>query len=434
VLSRFIQTCVVLIALFFVGVAIADTAGTAVFVAGKVQRGSVVIAQGDHVNEGDELTTGNDGYIYIKTVDEGFLILRPSSKARIVSYHIDQAHPESTSIKLELLSGVARSISGKAAKQSRDHFRFNTPVAAIGIRGTDFTVFTDQSVSRVSVTEGGVVVSGFNDACSPSGSGPCNGGGAKELYWHDQGLMLQVVKGATPNILPLNQSAPNKAQPPRGDEPDLRSNTNKSSDLLAPATSTAVVYNNNSLVKSLETLAVNSAANPPPPEIIWGRWQSVLNKPATLDVVNQININGASVAAINAYYAVLTDKTRSWVQPGNITLGFALQPSEAFVQNLQTNAQTPASIQSGALTVNFANSSFNTNLAVASGSSVTQFQSAGVVSSNGLLSGNLIYTGTNNMTVQGALSNQNGGSAVYLFQGQMDNAHRVTGITNWLAK
>src|SRR5213076_2375334 len=132
----------------------AAEAGKVIYVAGKADIADKAAAVGAPVQEGDMLTTGADGYVYVKTVDNGLFILRPNTRARITSYHVDAQDPANTRIKLELLSGVARSRSGEAVKLARQNFRFNTPVAAIGVRGTDFTVFTDQDTSRVAVISG----------------------------------------------------------------------------------------------------------------------------------------------------------------------------------------------------------------------------------------------------------------------------------------
>jgi hypothetical protein len=129
----------------------AAEAGKIIFVAGAAQSDGRPATQGAPVEEGQMLTTGVDGYIYVKTADNGLFILRPQTKARIVTYHIDQQNPANTRVKFELISGTARSRSGDAVKQARQNFRFNTPVAAIGVRGTDFTVVTDDDTSRVSV-------------------------------------------------------------------------------------------------------------------------------------------------------------------------------------------------------------------------------------------------------------------------------------------
>ncbi len=81
---------------------------------------------------------------------------------------------------------------GQAVPQARQNFRFNTPVAAIGVRGTDFTVFTDQQSSRVTFVSGGVIVSGFVGACGPAGAGPCEGGNSRELFAAQVGQLLLV--------------------------------------------------------------------------------------------------------------------------------------------------------------------------------------------------------------------------------------------------
>ena len=94
------------------GGAVAAEAARAVFVSGQVQVGSRTLVLNDAIQEGDEIATGKQGYVYLKTVDNGLLILRPDSRARIVTYHVDKVDPSKTQIKFELLSGVARSVSG----------------------------------------------------------------------------------------------------------------------------------------------------------------------------------------------------------------------------------------------------------------------------------------------------------------------------------
>lgn len=40
-------------------------------------------------------------------------------------------------VRFKLETGVARAISGTAAESAKDRFRLNTPLVAIGVRGTD---------------------------------------------------------------------------------------------------------------------------------------------------------------------------------------------------------------------------------------------------------------------------------------------------------
>lgn len=169
-------------------------------------------------------------------------------------------------------------------------------------------------------------------------------------------------------------------------------------------------------------------------DIIWGRWQVLLNQPATIDLTTQLNNNGARLVAINSNFALLTDKNRVWIAPSNISLGFALQQSEAYVLNTASNAVNSASLQNGVLLVNFSTSSFNTSFNVLYGSSTAKLQALGNVTSTGELIGANQFIAPTNMVVNGVLSNQNGGSAAYLFQSRIDSLHSITGATYWTAK
>jgi hypothetical protein len=125
-----------MLAIFSSGLWAADAAHV-VFSAGQVTIAGRTVQPGAAVNEGELLKTGADGYLYLKTQDNGFLILRPNSRGQIVTYRLDPQNPVAHQIKIELQEGVARHISGEAVKSARGNFRFNTPVAAIGVRGID---------------------------------------------------------------------------------------------------------------------------------------------------------------------------------------------------------------------------------------------------------------------------------------------------------
>ena len=151
---------------------------------------------GDALQEGATLITSANGYLYIKTTDNGFFILRPNTTARVPTYQVDASQPQLSRFKIELTTGVLRSISGQAVKQARQNYRLNTPLAAIGVRGTDFTVYTTSQVTRVAVTSGGVVVSGFGTGCAADGLGPCETADRQELFANQPGQILQVLPGS----------------------------------------------------------------------------------------------------------------------------------------------------------------------------------------------------------------------------------------------
>jgi hypothetical protein len=458
------------LAISLLGLSSAAYAGEAariVFVSGQVHAGERALAIGDAVQEGDEIVTGKQGTTYLKTVDNGLLILRPSSRARIVTYHVDKDNPANTRIKFELLSGVARSVSGDAVKLARQNFRFNTPVAAIGVRGTDFTVSTDNETSRVTVISGAIVVSGFGGACMPGGSGPCEQPASRELAASQAGQMLQVRKGQpAPQLLSTSGSAlaPDVVAPPRVEEPvgkatgtpvtgEISLDPKKSENLI---TQIAVRTNNNTqqppavapptevLPEAPPVVVVPPVVTPiePPPvvvvppvvqsQIIWGRWQQIANSPAVINTV-EVAAAGAQEIARNGNYALFRTPGENWKSPAEGSIGFSLAQSEAFVTNESTRVSTAATLENGKLNVDFGKAAFTTSFDLQSSTGVYPLRAAGTVAKDGLLTGNLQFgqAATTNMAVTGVLSNENGGSAAYIFSSRLDEKRVVNGATYW---
>lgn len=441
---------------FFVSTAYAAEAGKVIFASGAAQAGSQPAAEGMPVQEGDLLSTGAQGFIYVKTLDNGLFILRPNTKARIVSYRIDAANPANTRIKLELISGVARSRSGEAVKLARQNFRFNTPVAAIGVRGTDFTVFTDQDVSRVAVISGGIVVSGFSGACSPEGAGPCEGATSRELSAAQRGLSLQVQRGqGAPVLMQGGPLSPDQVAPPRSDEPIGRNGGVNNA-------SAVVSVDPNLDAKKRESLAAVETRQPPlnappvvetnpvppappvtpPPvtpvpvvpeqKIVWGRWQPVLDKPAVVDFTGEQQAGSQLIAVKGDFALFRRAEGRAYAVPERGSVGFALKSSEAYVSHDNPEIGiTRAALDNGKLEVDFGKSTFATSFDLKTGSEVFKMRAEGAVANGGRLYGNGQFTYPTNMAVDGVLSGENGGAATYLFKGRLDNFRSAAGVTVW---
>lgn len=457
----------------------AGEAGRIVFVTGKASIANHLLSQGDAVNEGDEIQTGADGYVYLKTVDNGFLILRPASRARVVSYHVDHAQPQNTRIKLELLQGVARSISGEAVKQARQNFRFNTPVAAIGVRGTDFTVFTDAETSRVAVISGGIVVSGFSGSCGPEGSGPCEGLASRELFANQVGQMLQVRRGqAAPQVLPLANGAVETLPAVKVDETvgkpsallnagvslDPQKDANLQKQQIRPSPSPAPVVTpplvevrpepelpvtpDQALMTVPQPIVVVIPDPPPitvpPPvpvpvpvvpsrEISWGRWQVVVNP----DISHLAKVDLASLAAnsdrigVNNFFGLYVSKQgASWQVPERGEFGFKLQHGEAVVQH-ETGKRPAelAQLENGKLLVNFDKKIFDTSLDLLTNGERLKLEAQGSFSKDGkMFGGSRFFAGQ--MDVTGVIGAE-AASAYYLFQGRLDSTRVVYGATQW---
>lgn len=412
------------------GLAHAGEAARIVFVAGKVEVAGAQLALGSAVQEGDDISTGADGYVYLKTIDDGFLILRPNSNARIVAYHVDPKQPANTRIKLELARGVARAISGEGAKQAKQNFRFNTPVAAIGVRGTDFTVYTDQETSRVAVISGGVVVSGFTGACGPEGSGPCEGAASRELFARQAGQVLQVTKGqAAPQFMTAPSNAPDMVAPPRSDEPAVK--TSGTTVGVPLATNLDLdPQKTTSLQTAVQTQPQPQPATPESPRTIqWGRWQTVLDQAVNIDITKLRN-EGARLIALGDQLALLRTQAGEWQIPNTGILNFGLRESAAYI-NEEGRGLYVAKVQNGRLQIDFGKQTFNTGFDLVNDTERFTLQAQGGVTKDGLLLGDSQLLAPTNMAVNGVVAPDKGGTAAYLFQSRIDDKRVATGATYW---
>ena len=408
----------------------AAKAAHVVFVAGSARIAGQLAQVGSPVSEGQKLSTGPDGYLYLETIDKGFFILRPNSTGQIVTYHIDPLNPANHRIKLELENGVARHISGDAVKSSRHNFRFNTPVAAVGVRGTDFTIFASQDTTRITVLSGGVVVSPLTDTCSLSGIGPCDGPASRELFANKVEQILQVQRGQLPVLLQGFDQAPDAVTPPRADEPSGV----KSGVRNTPAAhATPVDLNLDPLKSSLLNQLSQQVGSPPapmegPPSLLWGRWQPVLDQGIE---VNVAALQATSqLIATNTYYALMRTRDAAWQPPAQASLGFALQQSQALILNESSRQTTPAALENGQLKINFGQSSFITQFDLVNNKERFTLQNSGEISRDGRLYGGLQFLRPNNMDVRGALASDNL-SAAYLFQSRLDEHRVASGATYW---
>ena len=144
---------------------------------------------GDLLYETDVVETESNGHAHVTFVDDALVSVRPNSRLEIVEYKFDEINPETSIVKFNLTQGTARAVSGRAAEAAKDRFRLNTPVAAIGVRGTDFVVVADSNSVRAMVNQGAIVVAPFSAQCSAAGNGPCSAN-AVEL---DSGTM-QIIE------------------------------------------------------------------------------------------------------------------------------------------------------------------------------------------------------------------------------------------------
>lgn len=126
------------------------------------------LVRGMPVKVGDKIETQNGAHVYVRFVDGANLSIRPHSRMWIESYNHNPQQPQLGAIKLKLEEGSARSITGSWGEAARDRFRLSTPIAAIGVRGTDFSVNADAQATSASVYTGAIMVAPLSTACSPA--------------------------------------------------------------------------------------------------------------------------------------------------------------------------------------------------------------------------------------------------------------------------
>lgn len=138
----------------------------------------VSLKTGDKIHIGDTLETAPDAQLHLKMIDDAFIALRPGSRLHIRDYRAPTPADPQAGIRLDVLHGTIRSITGHIGEGYKNHFRLNTPIAAIGIRGTDFSLQAKQDYVQAGVHSGAIVMAPFGEGCARDALGPCHGDNA----------------------------------------------------------------------------------------------------------------------------------------------------------------------------------------------------------------------------------------------------------------
>lgn len=123
---------------------------------GVVEINGGVAATSAELRLGMRVTTGADGRAVLTFADGQTVLLVPNSVFWIKDYRYARSQPRENRSTTELLKGGMRFISGTMAKETPEAVKIETPVATIGIRGTDFTTVLGSLC--LLVREGAVVV------------------------------------------------------------------------------------------------------------------------------------------------------------------------------------------------------------------------------------------------------------------------------------
>jgi len=141
--SRILGSLILLGALAASPLAIAqDSSGMVVASRGEViamsNGGSRELKQGDFVYVNDEIMTSNRSFAVLQFTDGAKVTVRPDSTMIIEQYLY--AGNDNDTATLNLVEGGLRVITGAMAKSNPENYKVRTPVALMGVRGTEFSI------------------------------------------------------------------------------------------------------------------------------------------------------------------------------------------------------------------------------------------------------------------------------------------------------
>ncbi|GAA5236538.1 hypothetical protein FOZ76_13965 [Verticiella sediminum] len=386
----------------------ARVAGEIVLAAGPaaIRQGESEIpaTRGYKLQPGQTIVTGEGAFVHVRMADGGMVAVRPFSVFQIDVF--DYRHDTATDrVRYRLEEGVARSITGAVGESNKEAFRLNTPVAAVGVRGTDFVVATDAGTSRVAVNSGAVIVAALGGQCAADGFGTCASGGL--LLGAGQGTdgrYVEVVRGEQlPRLVQDPDSSPDQLQRPHPQEPvavarlpadspseRLRNDNPKplAADPVAPPA-----------IDPPGQPGTPSESGPPivtpppgvelpslaamPKDVYWGRWSSGAGVDASSAArVSELVAQKKGILIVNSVYGAGLDNMARQL-PRSGFASFAAAGGEGVFVGAE--GATALAVQSGALDVNFDSRTFATTSTFSGAGNTYDTAARGIINDRGYL-------------------------------------------------
>lgn len=400
------------------------------------------VDRGSEVRVGDKVETQQGGHVHLKFVDGGRVSVRPASRLVIESYAHSKDQPQLSAIKFRLDEGVIRSITGQWGEAAKERFRLNTPVAAIGVKGTDFVVRSLPTGTAATVFAGAIVVSPLTDKCVGT-LGPCLNGSEKTLSESMKGQMLELQRPDTaPQLVPaVDLQAAAKAlyqsqlrMLAAGSESSRLSNSGNGN---ASSTPEAGSFNADSRPMVAETRAVQavnvaSKVELPPAqvkELTWGRyaWSPQLSGDDFSREYEAALMQGKQSLGGNGAFSLLRTQTNlaNFTPPTEGVAKFRLANASAGVIGLDSKLIEAVKVNQASLDVNFASATYATQLQLQAPAMGEQV----LVSSGGINANGTLRVDAGNTYLFGGF-NSSGKEAGYLFQKAVPSGI-LMGTTLW---
>ncbi len=399
------------------------------------------IEMGMPVDSGDFVQTEPNGHVHIRFIDNALVSVRPDSRLEIVRYEYNRDNPGRSTVKFSLEEGVTRSISGDAASSARQRFRLNTPIAAIGVRGTDFVVSATRDSVRALVNEGAIVLAPYSEECTVEAFGPC-AANAVELSGA-AGQMLGFDLGSqAPRVLPaVHETDPDTL---RDDVDDTVESAAENEEEITAATEvylegTANDRVNAGIANLNSSMPTGNDATPEPdftPEVpfgedenrqrqmAWGRWGNGQDALERITYAYEVAREGREVSVGNLEYALFRPDLESRdVNDGLGEIEFDLAAAQAFYKK---QGETVAMrVSDGNLAINFDRNLFSTGLTLNHDSTGEVLFSA----EGRVYDGGFFRMRDSSQRLSGAVT-LDGKEAGYFFEQQL-NEGEITGLTLW---
>ena len=114
------------------------------------------LAKGADIDAGDTIQTG-DGRAQVRFIDGGFISLTPNTEFKVNEYNYPGKADGTEKGFFGLVKGGLRAVTGAIGHTNKKTYLVNTPVATIGIRGTEFLATMGEKLI-VKVGDGAVYI------------------------------------------------------------------------------------------------------------------------------------------------------------------------------------------------------------------------------------------------------------------------------------
>ena len=399
------------------------------------------LQKGSSVKPGDRIETAGGGHVHIRFVDDALVSVRPSSRLIIEEYEYNPTKVLDSQVRFKLEKGVARAISGAAAESAKERFRLNTPLVAIGVRGTDFVVNSQLDQTTAHVNQGAIVMAPLGAGCQASALGPCNTSAATLVSAQMGNVLAEYKDGlGQPELKPYFVRSTYFAAAPDPDARSAKSPANPAKVDVAAKPDNSVIQVTSVVSGGIFTAAVEELPHvpgpveppvmpptpPAPPALVWGHWVKPTGSGDFSEPFRVAALGRDVTVGNNDYvlYRAPSDTGLTAIQPSLGTVGFQLQQAHALFRPWG-GVNQEATAGTGNLSINFATRQFQTQLelnhAAAGAHTLT---SQGVVLSDGMFGG---ATATQKVIGATTLDGKNAG---YMFEKNVDSGV-FNGITLW---